>query len=453
MSNGGELFALREDTTSRPTFEVTLRGYEKRQVDRYVSRVDSEILTLATERDRALQQIQGMAAQVKQLQAELTALRERPAPVDRASFRDLGPMVDQILNLAEKQAETITSAAAQRAAGHEAGAERVLAEAREHAATTLRDLEAELAARRTEEEQADERRRTAAQAELAEIRALADKLRAEGEAAHARAEQEAKRINEQSVQQIEHARAEAEGLVAAAREQVQREGEAARAQKQQELAELHVTVEREVDERRTTASQKIAALHAQAQQHSAEVRRRADEQSSEHQQQLAVVQQEIQVRRQVQAELQAELAAAQQQLAQSRQEGSAVDQEVTQLQQRLGEVRQDLTAELNRLDEARRAGDAAEQHAKEVRARVQREAKRVADLAAAAVMAAAAGGADTGEYRVVTPRPNAQHTAREAAEPPAATAAPAPDPATPTGDGGVPAQREPQPGKVAADVE
>ena len=41
--------------------------------------------------------------------------------------------------------------------------------------------------------------------------------------------------------------------------------------------------------------------------------------------------------------------------------------------------------------EARRAADSVEQHAKDVRARVQREAKRVADLAAAAVMAAAAG--------------------------------------------------------------
>ena len=59
-----------------------------------------------------------------------------------------------------------------------------------------------------------------------------------------------------------------------------------------------------------------------------------------------------------------------------------------------------------RLDEARRMADSVEQHAKDVRARVQREAKRVADLAAAAVMAAAAGGgSETAEYPTVQQRP------------------------------------------------
>ena len=45
--------------------------------------------------------------------------------------------------------------------------------------------------------------------------------------------------------------------------------------------------------------------------------------------------------------------------------------------------------------------DSAERHAKDVRARVQREAKRVADLAAAAMTAAAAGGTETAEYPMV----------------------------------------------------
>ena len=97
---------------------------------------------------------------------------------------------------------------------------------------------------------------------------------------------------------------------------------------------------------------------------------------------------------------------AAQRLAQLRQDGATADSDLAQLRQRLGEARRDLTGELKRLDEARRAADSAERHAKEVRARVQREAKRVADLAAAAVMAAAAGGADTGEYKVV-PGPSA----------------------------------------------
>jgi chromosome segregation ATPase len=450
MSHGGELFALREDLTSRPRFELTLRGYDKRQVDQHVAQTDSDISTLTAERERAFGQVQDLAAQMRQLQAELTELRQRPVQVDRASFRDLGPMVDQILALAEKQAEAITNTTAQRAANRQAEADRVLVEAQEHAAQTRRDLEVEIAARRTDDEKTREERRAAAQVELAEIRELADRLRADGETARDRAAQEAKQISEQSAQQVEHARAEAEALV-----------EAARAQAQQELVEARANMEREIGDRQAAASQKIVALHAEVQQHVADVRRRTDEQASAHQQELTVVQEEIQARRQELAQLQTELDAAQQRLAQTRQETATAEHEVAQLQQRLGEVRQDLTAELNRLDETRRAADSAEQHAKEVRVRVQREAKRVADLAAAAVMAAAAGGSDTGEYlQVMTARSGAGPTADQTTEPSAGNTAP--DPETPTNDGGdtghdpdsaIPMQRGPQPEKVAADAE
>src|SRR4051794_3514557 len=97
MSHGGEY--------ERPNFEVALRGYEKRQVDLYVTRAESQISGLASERERAIAQIQNMGAQLQKLQAELTELHQRPTQIDRAFFRDLGPMVDQILALAEKQAD------------------------------------------------------------------------------------------------------------------------------------------------------------------------------------------------------------------------------------------------------------------------------------------------------------------------------------------------------------
>jgi cell division septum initiation protein DivIVA len=99
MSQGGELLAVGDDQTTRPRFELTLRGYDKRQVDRYVSHTDGEISMLAAERERAFRQIHDMSAQLQQFQAELTELRQRPTRVDRASFRHLGPMVDQILAL------------------------------------------------------------------------------------------------------------------------------------------------------------------------------------------------------------------------------------------------------------------------------------------------------------------------------------------------------------------
>lgn len=376
MSQGEELLDLHGDIASRPSFELALRGYDKRQVDHYVSQTASEISKLAAEREHAFGRLQNLAAQFQHLQAELTELRQQPPQVDRASFHHLGPMVDQILALSEKQAEVIINTAAQRVADHQAEAEKVLAETREQA----------------------------------------DKLRADGDAAQEHAEQEAKRIND-----------EAAAMVEATRAQVQQEVEAARAQAQQELAQWKANAEREIAERRaaaeaelarqrTVAEQKNAALQAEAQQYSADLRRRAGEQAAAHQQQLIVVQKEIEVRQHALGQLQAALENAEQRLTQTRQKGAATDSEVNQLQQRLGEVREDLTAELARLEAAQRAAESAERHANEVRARVQREAQRVADRAAAAVMAAAAIGEETGEYRMVAVQPDANRAADEATD-------------------------------------
>lgn len=323
MSIGEQLFAPRDDLSSRPSFEVVLRGYDRRQVDLFVEQVEKEISTLAIERERALGQIQDLTTQLQQLQAELTELRQRPAKVDRASFRDLGPMVDQILALAEKQAEAITEAATQQADELRAEAERVLAEAREQAVQASRELEAELAARWSAAEQ--------------------------------------------------------------------------------EITERRAAVEQDLNRQRATAEQKAASLIAEAQQYSAELRQRADEQAAAQQQQLNAVTQEIQEQRQVLSQVRSELDITQQRLIQSQQQAAATDREVGQLRQRLDEVRQELNLELQRLDEARREAEAAERHAKEVRARVRREAKRVADLAAAAVLAAASDGSQTAEYPVVRP--------------------------------------------------
>jgi peptidoglycan DL-endopeptidase RipA len=363
MSEGEELLASGEGVSWRPGFELALRGYDKRQVDQFVSRVDGEMSSLVAERERAFGQVRDLSARLEQVQAELVELRQRPVQVERASFRDLGPTVDQILALAEQQAKTITDDGGRWAAEQRAEAERVLAEARQRA----------------------------------------DRLRADSEAVCERAELEARRVDEQSARQVEQARAEAEGLVQEARAQAREQVEAAREQTEQE----------------------------------------------------------VQARQQALAGLQAELDTAQQQLGQSRQEGAVVEREVAGLQQRLDEVGQQLAAELDRLDEARRAADSAERHATQVRARVQREAERVAQLAAAAVMAAAARGAETGEYPMVVPvRSGTNDVADQGIEPPAGIIAP--DPAAATDNRGhtshdtdhaVPTQREPQPEELARHTE
>jgi len=374
MSQGDELAAAHDDSGSRPSFETALRGYDKRQVDQYLARTDHELAQLGADRERAYAQIQQMVPQLKHLQAELNE-RQRQPLVERASFRHLGPMVDQILALAEKQAEAIVHTANQQITEQQSAAEKVLAETHDRA----------------------------------------QKVRAESEA-----------LAKQSQQQAEQARVELEASVEEARNQLQQEVEAARAKAEQELAQWKATVEKELADHKTAvegeivklrnaADQKNAQLHAEAQQFAADLRRRASEQAASHQQQLAVVQQELQTRQQALTELQAQLETTQQALAETQQKGEATENELNEMQRRLGEVRNDLTSELARLDEARNAAETAERRATETRARVQREAKRVADLAAAAVMAAAAHSADTGEYRMVPVRTDGPHAADEPA--------------------------------------
>jgi cell division septum initiation protein DivIVA len=363
MSQGEELFRPRGEGSSRPSFVVALRGYDKRQVDQHLARLDREKAAVAAERDRALSQVTHLAGRLEKAQSEVAELRQRPPRVDRASFRDLGPTVDEILALAEKQATEITETASKRAADQRSEAERVLTEAWQRA----------------------------------------ERLRADSEASHERADQEAKRVQEQSVRQVEEARAEADELMEAARARAQQEVDAARTQTQQE----------------------------------------------------------IQARTQALTQLHGELDAARRELAQTHEDGATAERAVAQLQQRFEEVSHQLAAELSRLDDARQAADTAERHATEVRARVQREAQRVAQLAAAAVMAAAARGAETGEYPMVVPvHSGVNGDGDEPAEPAGADIAPQPDAVIDgsdlvhdDSDGALPGQRTPQPAEVTAHAE
>ncbi len=476
MSIGEEPYAIRDDLASRPTFEVTLRGYERKQVDRYVEQLDGQLSTVSAERDRALGRARELTAKLQAAQAEVADLRQRPAQLDKATFQDVGPMVGQILDLAEKQAAAIIDTHTQRANKLQAEAEKTLANARERTVKALADLEEELAARRAEHDKKYEELRAAADAELAESRERADKLRADGEAAHERAQQEAHRIGEQCRQQVEQARAAAEALTTSARTQIHQEIQAARSKSQQELAQRRTAVEEELAERRaaaeedlaeqraaverelaaqrSAAEQRVSSMIADAQQYSAEIRKRADEQAAEvrrhsdeqaaaAEEQLHAVQLEIGEQQDALAGVREELDTARRQLDETQQGREATEAELTRLRQQLEETVRDLAAESQRLDEVRRAVEAAERHAKETRARVQREAKRVADLAAAAVMAAAAGGGETAEYPVVG--------ARAGQRPPAAEAEPIVRDATPergaheahAGDGGAGADGQP----------
>ncbi|MBN1170745.1 MAG: DivIVA domain-containing protein, partial [Micromonosporaceae bacterium] len=158
MAHGGGIFPLHEDVAPEPGFDTTLRGYDKRQVDRYVTQVEGEIAALTTERNEALAHAHSFSAQVTALEAELAEIRRKLGEGARVTFRHLGPRVEQILALAEDQAEAIRAEAVEEIAARRAEAERILVESRDRAAQANRDLELALAAQRSEQEQAVKRR-------------------------------------------------------------------------------------------------------------------------------------------------------------------------------------------------------------------------------------------------------------------------------------------------------
>src|SRR3954470_21506961 len=223
MSHGGEIFGLGGDSATEPSFETALRGYERKQVERYVARAENEIAALAAEREQAYSQMQAMNAQIERLQQEVVQVRKQNGLGAEVSFRHLGPRVEQILTLAEEQAEAIKASATDDIAGRLAEAERIRAEAEAHAHDGIRDFEIALAARRAEEERADAAKRAAAEKALIASRQAAEQIRADAEAIRTRARAEAQQLTERTAQETHRIRVEADGYAQSTRVQADQE--------------------------------------------------------------------------------------------------------------------------------------------------------------------------------------------------------------------------------------
>ncbi|HWS34642.1 MAG TPA: Laminin subunit beta-1, partial [Actinoplanes sp.] len=245
MSHGGEILGLGGEAATEPSFDSAMRGYERKQVERYVTRAENEIAALLNDREQAYSQIQAMSAQVKGLQTELTQARRNAGMNGEVSFRHLGPRVEQILALAEEQGEAIKASAADDIASRLAEAERIRAEAEAHAHNGIRDFEIALAARRAEEEKADAAKRAASDKALAAARQSAEQMRAEAEAVLARSRNEGKHIIEKATQDAQRARAEVDGYVQSTRVQTDQELKALREKTTQEITTTRTEAERE----------------------------------------------------------------------------------------------------------------------------------------------------------------------------------------------------------------
>jgi len=169
-----------------PSFDTSMRGYDRKQVDEYVERLESELAEARIGRDAALTTSADRAAQLASAQAHIESLKQSAARGPSLTSGNVSDRIRDMLALASEEAAQTRRAA-------EMEAERVLGEARADAerlraesAAEVQRLTAAASQRSAEADQklAHARNHAAAEiaaaaAEIAGLRAAADSERAQ----------------------------------------------------------------------------------------------------------------------------------------------------------------------------------------------------------------------------------------------------------------------------------
>jgi DivIVA domain-containing protein len=119
------------------SFALTLRGYDREQVDEYVDQLNAELHLLTADRDAAVTEAELLARHCEQLRTENSVLRARIDALCRepADPTVVGDRVRRMLTLARDEAADIVAAAHRTAATHKA-------EAHEHATRLIAEATA-----------------------------------------------------------------------------------------------------------------------------------------------------------------------------------------------------------------------------------------------------------------------------------------------------------------------
>lgn len=115
------LFTLTGGQFGQTGFDIALRGYDRAQVDGYVARVEHAMAALVARADAAERRIADLAEALNAANADRLRLRAERSPAPEVR---LGARLEQIMRLAEEQAEEIEAAARDRAREIVADAER-----------------------------------------------------------------------------------------------------------------------------------------------------------------------------------------------------------------------------------------------------------------------------------------------------------------------------------------
>lgn len=267
--NSTELLPLIEE--DEPIFDVGIRGYDKRQVDSYVSQAETQIAELKAARDTALATSADRAAQLASREAHIESLKqqaakaaEAPSPVVHVSDR-----IRDMLQLATDEAAQTQRAAEEEAAGirraAEQEADRVLSAARADAERV-----------RGEAAAAQQRLTAAATQRSAEADQKLAQARVQASTEQDKARAEAGRILDQATAELDKAEAAAAAITEAAeaeRNRLDNKAANARAAAERASIERLRTAEQDFEitlRGRRTAAERQALLDQQAARGAAE---------------------------------------------------------------------------------------------------------------------------------------------------------------------------------------
>ncbi|MGH3427547.1 MAG: DivIVA domain-containing protein, partial [Terriglobales bacterium] len=130
MANGGdEHFLSFKNQASQPTFDQVMRGYDRKQVDRFVAVIEAELTALAKHRDELFNQNEALNARLRGIESNISSKRP-PTVVENPSYRHLGSRVEQILTLLDDEVLEVRQRTDRELADHRAKIEKAEAERR-----------------------------------------------------------------------------------------------------------------------------------------------------------------------------------------------------------------------------------------------------------------------------------------------------------------------------------
>jgi cell division septum initiation protein DivIVA len=202
-------------------FDTAMRGYDREQVDREVSRLDDDLRVTAAERDSAAARSADLAAQLASAQAQAESLRRQlRAASEGVTVENVDERVKGIFNAARTDAARLREDAQTHAEQVRNGAADSAARTRSAAQKEADRLIAEATARKAEADETFRKRIAEAEAHKAEVeKALAEaeaRTRADEARLTAEAEAERTRLNAAAAEErarLDHEAARARELV------------------------------------------------------------------------------------------------------------------------------------------------------------------------------------------------------------------------------------------------